>query len=102
MQYIQGSSRYQTYFTRSEDQVSTDNAVRLIDAFIDKLNLQKLGFKKTNPKAEGHPGYAPQVLLKLYLYGYLNKVLLVSCATKADIKVSIIRSEYFIGFFKSF
>jgi hypothetical protein len=54
MQYIQGKSRHQTYFTRSEDQVSTDNAVRLIDAFIDKLDLAKLVFNKAIPKTEGN------------------------------------------------
>ena len=43
MQFIQGNNRHQTYFARLEDQVSADNAVRLIDAFIDKLDLQKLG-----------------------------------------------------------
>ena len=74
MQYIQGNNRHQTYFASLEDQVSADNPVRLIDAFIDKLDLQKLGFNTTVPKTEGRPAYAPQVLLKLYLYGYLNKL----------------------------
>ena len=74
MQYIQGNNRNQTYFITLDAQLAADNAVRLIDAFVDKLDLQKLGFNKTNPKAEGRPGYAPQVLLKLYLYGYLNKL----------------------------
>ena len=74
MQYIQGNNRHQTYFASLEDQVLADNPVRLIDAFIDKLDLQKLGFNTTVPKTEGRPAYAPQVLLKLYLYGYLNKL----------------------------
>jgi transposase len=74
MQYIQGSNRHQSYFSTLEDQVSADNTVRLIDAFIDKLDLQKLGFSKLVHKTEGRPAYAPQVLLKLYLYGYLNKL----------------------------
>ena len=47
MQFIQGNNRHQTYFTAPDDQVSADNAVRLMDAFIDKLNLQKLGFSGT-------------------------------------------------------
>ena len=47
MQFIQGQQRHQTYFAASEDQVAADNPVRLIDAFIDKLDLQKLGFQKT-------------------------------------------------------
>src|SRR5664279_2792580 len=74
MQFIQGNNRHQTYFTTPDDQVSADNAVRLIDAFIDKLDLQQLGFTKTVHSSEGRPPYAPAVLLKLYLYGYLNKI----------------------------
>ena len=74
MQFIQGTSRQQSYFATLEDQVATDNPVRLIDAFIDKLELEKLGFTKTVHKSEGRPPYAPAVLLKLYLYGYLNKI----------------------------
>ncbi len=74
MQFIQGSSRHQTYFATLDDQVCSDNPVRLIDAFIDKLELEKLGFTKTVHKSEGRPPYAPAVLLKLYLYGYLNKI----------------------------
>lgn len=74
MQFIQGSNRHQSYFSTLEDQVSADNAVRLIDAFIDKLDLHKMGFTNTVHKSEGRPPYAPGILLKLYLYGYLNKI----------------------------
>lgn len=74
MQYITGSSRHQTFFSTLEDQVSADNAVRLMDAFVDKLDLIKLGFTGTVHKSEGRPPYEPGVLLKLYLYGYLNKI----------------------------
>ena len=74
MQFIQGNSRHQTYFATLDDQVSADNPVRLMDAFIEKLDLEKLGFTKTVHKSEGRPPYAPAVLLKLYLYGYLNKI----------------------------
>jgi transposase len=74
MQYISGTNRHQSYFSTLEDQVASDNGVRLIDAFIDKLDLEKIGFKNTAHKSEGRPAYAPQVLLKLYLYGYLNKL----------------------------
>ncbi len=74
MQFIQGTSRHQTYFATLDDQVSADNSVRLIDAFIDKLDLHQLGFSNTEHKSEGRPPYAPGVLLKLYLYGYLNKI----------------------------
>lgn len=74
MQYIQGNSRHQTYFSTLENQVSADNPVRLIDCFVDKLDLLKLGFAKTVHSSEGRPPFAPQVLLKLYLYGCLNKI----------------------------
>ena len=72
--YIEGTNRSQSYFSTLEARVSADNAVRLMDAFIDKLDLEKLGFAKTVYKTEGRRPYAPQVLLKLYLYGYLNKI----------------------------
>jgi transposase len=74
MQFITGTNRHQTYFTTADELVSADNAVRLMDAFIEKLDLQKLGFSGTVHKSEGRPPYAPGVLLKLYLYGYLNKI----------------------------
>jgi transposase len=74
MEYIKGSSRHQSYFSTLEEQVSADNPVRLIDAFIDKLDLVQLGFINTVHKSEGRPPYAPGLLLKLYLYGYLNKI----------------------------
>src|SRR6186997_355443 len=74
MQFITGTNRNQTYFATLEDQVSADNPVRLIDAFIDKLELEKLGFTRTIHHSEGRPPYAPAVFLKLYLYGYLNKI----------------------------
>ena len=74
MQYIQGNNRHQTCFITPDEQVSADNAVRLMDAFIEKLDLGRMGFSKTIHKSEGRPPYAPQVLLKLYLYGYLNKI----------------------------
>jgi transposase len=74
MQFIQGNNRHQSYFSTLEDQVGADNSVRLIDAFIDKLDLLPLGFASTVHKSEGRPPYAPALLLKLYLYGYLNKI----------------------------
>jgi transposase len=74
MQYITGTNRHQTVFTTLEEQVSAENAVRLIDAFVEKLDVIKLGFTTASLKTEGRPPYAPQVLLKLYLYGYLNKI----------------------------
>jgi hypothetical protein len=61
MQFIQGSNRNQTYFITLEEQVSASNPVRLIDAFIDKLDLQKIGFTNTIHKNEGRPPLPLQV-----------------------------------------
>ena len=74
MQFKQGTNRHQTSFTTLDEQVTADNAVRIIDAFVDKLDLQKLGLSNTIHKSEGRPPFAPPLLLKLYLYGYLNKI----------------------------
>lgn len=74
MQYITGVNRHQTTFTTLEQQVSAANPVRLTDAFVEKLDAVQLGFSKPHQQTEGRPPYAPQVLLKLYLYGYLNKI----------------------------
>ncbi len=74
MNFIEGTSRHQTYFATLDDQVAVDNPVRLIDAFVDKLELHKLGFANTVHKSEGRPPFEPGLLLKLYLYGYLNKI----------------------------
>lgn len=67
MQFIQGNDRNQTCFATLEDQVSADNPVRLMDAFIDKPEIHKSGFGNTVHKSEGRPPYAPAVLLKLCL-----------------------------------
>ena len=74
MQFITGNKRHQTFFSRLEDQVADDNPVSLIDAFIDKPDLTKMGITNTVHKSEGRPPYAPAMLLKLYLWGYLNKI----------------------------
>ena len=57
-----------------DDYVGADNPVRFIDAFVDQLDLAAAGFTRVAPKATGRPGYAPGDLLKLYIYGYLNRV----------------------------
>ena len=57
-----------------DDYVGPDNPVRFIDAFVDGLDLTKAGFTRVAAKATGRPGYAPGDLLKLYIYGYLNRV----------------------------
>ncbi len=58
-----------------DDYVGADNPVRFIDAFVERLDLVKAGFARVQPEATGRPGYAPGDLLKLYIYGYLNRVL---------------------------
>src|SRR5687768_3341902 len=57
-----------------EDWIVEDNPVRVIDAFVDALDLGDLGFSGVAPEATGRPSYHPSVLLKLYIYGYLNRV----------------------------
>lgn len=57
-----------------EDYVSEDNPVRVIDAFVEELDLLGLGFGRARPASTGRPGYHPGCLLRLYLYGYLNQV----------------------------
>lgn len=74
MKYIQGENRNQMLiFPVSLDQsIPDDNEVRLIDLFVDSLPLEKYGFKM-NYQENGRPGYHPACLLKLFIYGYLNK-----------------------------
>jgi transposase len=57
-----------------EDWVDEDNPVRVIDAFVDALDLGEIGFAGVEPAATGRPSYHPSVLLKLYIYGYLNRI----------------------------
>jgi transposase len=57
-----------------DDYIADDNPVRVVDVFVDELKLHKLGFDGAEPAATGRPSYHPAVLLKIYIYGYLNKV----------------------------
>jgi transposase len=57
-----------------EDWIDGDNSVRVIEAFVEGLDLGGLGFNRVDPQATGRPSYHPSVLLKLYIYGYLNRV----------------------------
>ncbi len=57
-----------------EDYLDEDNPVRVIDVYIDQLDLMALGFARAQPKATGRPAYHPATLLKLYVYGYLNRI----------------------------
>jgi transposase len=57
-----------------EDYVADTNPVRVVDVFVDELDLGKLAFEGIDPAATGRPSYHPAVLLKLYIYGYLNRI----------------------------
>ncbi len=74
--FIEGVDRGQgTLFPeRLEDWIDEDNPVRVIDVFVEELDLDGLGFDRATPEATGRPGYHPAMLLKLYIYGYLNRV----------------------------
>ena len=76
MSYIEGESREQRVLFPEvlDDYISEDNLVRFIDAFVDGLEMEELGFDRTAPKETGRPPYDPRDLLKLYIYGYLNRV----------------------------
>jgi transposase len=74
--FVTGQARGQaTLFPeRLEDFIAADNPVRVIDVFVEELDLRELGFTRVDPLATGRPAYHPAVLLKLYIYGYLNRV----------------------------
>jgi transposase len=76
MTYITGHDRSQLLLLPEavDDYVGSDNPVRFIDAFVDRLDLAAAGFGRVEPKVTGRPAYAPADLLKLYIYGYLNRV----------------------------
>lgn len=76
MAYIQGEDRNQiTLFPEAvDDYITSDNPVRVIEAFVNSLDMQELGFKRAEPGDMGRPSYDPRDLLKLYLYGYLNRI----------------------------
>src|SRR6201981_988242 len=76
MTYITGHDRSQLLLLPEavDDYVGSDNPVRFIDAFVDGLDLAAAGFGRVEPKVTGRPAYAPADLLKLYIYGYLNRV----------------------------
>jgi transposase len=57
-----------------DDYVTDDNPVRIVEVFIDELDLVALGFTGTVPEMTGRPSYHPATLLKIYLYGYLNRI----------------------------
>ena len=74
--FIEGQDRSQVTLLPEclDDYLAEDNPVRVVDAFVDELNLEELGFEGAQPAATGRPSYHPAVLLKIYIYGYLNQV----------------------------
>ena len=76
MTHIAGFDRSQLLLLPEviDDYVDPENPVRFIDAFVDGLDLAAAGFARVTPEKTGRPGYAPGDLLKLYIYGYLNRV----------------------------
>jgi transposase len=74
--FIEGADRQQITLMPEclDDYVDEDNPVRIVDAFVDELDLQALGFDGADPATTGRPSYHPAVLLKLYIYGYLNRI----------------------------
>ena len=75
MGYIEGEDRKQTALFPEvlDDYISEENPVRFIDVFIEGLDLLGMGFQKAIPKDTGRPPYDPGDLLRLYVYGYLNR-----------------------------
>jgi len=74
--YIEGQERTQSVLfpERLDDWIDEDNPVRAVDVFVDQLDLVRLGFERAQPAETGRPGYHPATLLKVYVYGYLNRI----------------------------
>ena len=76
MGYKNGTERGQVTLLPDclENYVNEDNPVRVIDAFCEGLNIERLGFNRFTPAETGRPAYAPGDLLRLYVYGYMNGI----------------------------
>src|SRR6202789_617251 len=74
--FIEGEDRSQsTLFPEHlDDYIAQDNPVRVIDVFVEESDLKELGFEGMEPEVTGRPGYHPGSLLKIYIYGYLNRI----------------------------
>src|ERR1700686_2047091 len=74
--FIEGEDRTQVTLLAAflDDFVEAENPVRVVEVFVDQLDLGELGFDGAAPAATGRPAYHPAVLLKLYIYGYLNRI----------------------------
>jgi len=74
--FIEGEERSQITLLPEclDDYIAEENPVRVVDVFVDELKLHDLGFNGAEPAATGRPSYHPAVLLKIYIYGYLNQI----------------------------
>jgi transposase len=74
--FVEGADRTQVSLLPDciDDYVGTENPVRVIEAFVEQLDLREMGFESVDPEATGRPAYHPSVMLKIYIYGYLNRV----------------------------
>jgi transposase len=74
--YVEGEDRNQAVLFPEclDDYINEDNPIRFVDAFVEGLDLGKLGFQRAKPKDMGRPAYDPRLILKLYVYGYLNNI----------------------------
>src|ERR1700712_5944644 len=74
--FVQGDNRTQSFLLPEalDDYVTDTNPVRVIDVFVDELDLATLGFASVLPADTGRPSYHPEVMLKIYIYGYLNRI----------------------------
>ena len=74
--FIEGEQRSQcVLFPETLDEwITDDNPVRVVDAFVEELDLAELGFARAEPAETGRPAYHPGTLLKIYIYGYLNRI----------------------------
>ena len=74
--FVEAADRHQPSFLPAclDDYVDPGNPVRIIDAFVDELDLAELGFARVQPAWTGRPDYAPGTILKLYVYGYLHQL----------------------------
>src|SRR4029453_274334 len=74
--FIEGEDRSQVTLLPEclDDYIAEDNPVRVVDVYVEELDLQELGFESAEPALTGRPAYHPAVLLKIYIYGYLNRI----------------------------
>ena len=75
MQHISGISRQQLQISSLEDKIALENPVRFVEAFVENISLESIGFRVQTIKSEGRPSFDTKVFLKIYLYGYLKQEL---------------------------